>query len=94
MKIKPALFALLIGGLMLMTSIAFVFAFMQQAEAKRQASLAIELEKNAVECELYNHKIKNELNHEADSLKQLIDELKQKMHLLEEQAAAKSKNKQ
>ena len=92
MKIKTALFALLVGGLMLITSISFVYAFVQQAEAERQKSLAMELSKSVIECEKHGHEIKFKLNREVDSLNDALDSLVHRIRLLEEQAA-KSKNK-
>lgn len=92
MKIKPALFALLIGGFAFILLISFVYAFVQQAEAKRQAVLAREFEKNAEECQRYSHEIKRELNNQTEQLEKALEAATQKIRLLEEQAA-KSKSK-
>ncbi|HCZ34731.1 MAG TPA: hypothetical protein DHV26_02255 [Cytophagales bacterium] len=92
MKMKPIWFALILGGFAFISLTLFVYAFMQQAEAKRQKSVALEFEQSAVECEKYSHEIKFKFNSEVDSLKDTINSLGQKIRLLEEQAA-KSKNK-
>ena len=85
MKIKPALFALMIGGFAFIMLISFVYAFVQQAEAKLQAKLVME-------CSQETQKLNQMLSDRTQSLQLALDQVAQKNSLLEEQAA-KSKNK-
>lgn len=93
MKIKPASFALMIGGFAFIMLISFVYAFVQQAEAKRQAELAIENERKAiVTCEQRVQEMNQQLGKQTQELQLAMELATQKNRLLEEQAA-KSKNK-
>ncbi|MBN8652644.1 MAG: hypothetical protein J0L67_14525 [Cytophagales bacterium] len=92
MKIKPALFALLIGGFAFILLISFVYAFVQQAEAKRQAELAIANERRAITCEQRVQEMNQQLVKQTQELQQAVELATQKIRLLEEQAA-KSKSK-
>jgi len=83
---KPALFALLFGGLAFITLASVVYAYVQQAEAKRQALLAIECEKIIKERD-------SQLSLQIQALQQAVNEATQKALLLETQASSKSKNK-
>ena len=100
MKIKPGLFALIVGGLVLISLMFFVYGFMQQAEAERQRELAMECMKK---CMKNLEEVESELNHKNKELIELTDQLRHQIMVSEEnlvkaraaaqQAAAKSKNK-
>jgi hypothetical protein len=96
MKIKPGLFALLIGGFAFILLISSVYAFLQRAEAERMAETAFE-------CERISRERAEELHHKNEELTKLTDQLRQQIivseeNLLKAQEAAKkaaiqSKNK-
>jgi hypothetical protein len=96
MKIKPGLFALIVGGLMFITLTSLVYAFIQQIEAERQRELAIECLKDL-------EKSVSELDHKNKELIELTNQLRQQITVSEEnllkaqeaakKAAIQSKNK-
>lgn len=92
MKIERGLFLLIVGGLIFITLTSLVFAFMQQAKAKRQAALAIANERMVIECHQEAQKTNQQLSDQTQRLQLAVEEVAQKARLLEEQAA-KSKNK-
>lgn len=49
MKIKPGLFALIVGGLVFITLVSFVYANVQRAEAERQMDEAMKVRKSCQE---------------------------------------------
>jgi hypothetical protein len=95
MKIKPALFALLIGGFASILLISFVYAFVQKKEAENMAEKALECERTSVERV-------EELTRKSEELVKLTDMVKQQIIIAEEnlvkaqeaaEKSAKSKNK-
>jgi hypothetical protein len=91
MKIKPGLFALLIGGFMFILLTSFVYAFIQQAEAERQAARAVEYERKALECQQNSQNINQQLSDQTQMLRLTVEEVTKKIRLLEEQVPIKSK---
>ena len=77
MKIKPGLFALLIGGFVFILLNSFVYAFLQKAEAERMAQTAFE-------CERISKERVEELHHKNEELSKLTDQLMQQIIVSEE----------
>jgi uncharacterized ion transporter superfamily protein YfcC len=73
---------MIIVTLLCITLIAFVYAFVQQAEAKRQASLAIECERKSIEMaqqiEVVNRQAQLEFDR-AEAVSRYAEELREKV---------------